>query len=208
MWPLGLCSLAMLYLAFHCWRETAGKKFIPYNILKQLSSALREHRFSDVFALLETSSSALSRSLKLALSKIQPGRPETGREKIEDALAAALDREENKTGQWINYLNVVAVIAPLIGLLGTVSGMIGAFQTIEHGGMGKPELLAGDIGEALVTTAAGLATGILAMIAYFITRHRLNNRLLDTTQTASLLLDALYSAPAPGSRSTPSNNPA
>ena len=84
---------------------------------------------------------------------------------------------EGNALRWIQYLNVIATIAPMVGLLGTVSGMIGAFQTIATGGMGKPELLAGDIGEALITTATGLTIGIPAMIFYFILRNRLDSRL-------------------------------
>ncbi len=90
---------------------------------------------------------------------------------------AAVDGEENSS--------------PMIGLLGTVSGMIGAFATIASGGMGRPELLAGDIGEALITTATGLVIGIPAMIFYFVLRNRLNNIILATTQTATLLIDYL-----------------
>ncbi len=69
--------------------------------------------------------------------------------------------------------------------------MIGAFSTIAQGGMGRPELLAGDIGEALITTATGLVIGIPAMIAYFVLRNRLSNQMLATTQTASQLIDTL-----------------
>ena len=57
--------------------------------------------------------------------------------------------------------------------------------------MGRPELLAGDIGEALITTATGLVIGIPAMIFYFVLRNRLNNIILATTQTATLLIDYL-----------------
>jgi len=88
-----------------------------------------------------------------------------------------LFREESRILQWIQYTNVVAAVAPMVGLLGTVSGMIGAFSTIAGGGMGKPELLAGDIGEALITTATGLVVGIPAMLAYFILKHRLKTRM-------------------------------
>jgi biopolymer transport protein ExbB len=84
---------------------------------------------------------------------------------------------EGNTMRWIQYLNVIATIAPMVGLLGTVSGMIGAFQTIATGGMGKPELLAGDIGEALITTATGLTIGIPAMVFYFVLKNRLDTRL-------------------------------
>ena len=79
----------------------------------------------------------------------------------------------------------------MIGLLGTVSGMIGAFSTISSGGMGRPEMLAGDIGEALITTATGLVIGIPAMIAYFILKNRLGNQMLATAQTANRLIEHL-----------------
>ena len=69
--------------------------------------------------------------------------------------------------------------------------MIGAFQTISTGGMGRPELLAGDIGEALITTAVGLMIGIPAMIAYFILRTRLDNRMMTTAQETGRLWDQL-----------------
>ena len=71
----------------------------------------------------------------------------------------------------ISYLSIIGATAPMLGLLGTVSGMIKAFQTMATGGMGKPELLAGNIGEALITTAAGLIIAIPAMIAYFIFKN-------------------------------------
>jgi len=83
----------------------------------------------------------------------------------------------------------------MIGLLGTVSGMISAFQTIGDGGMGKPELLASDIGEALMTTATGLVIGIPAMVFYFIMKNRLGTQMIATVQAASNLIDDLAEEP-------------
>ena len=89
---------------------------------------------------------------------------------------------------------VVASVAPMIGLLGTVSGMISAFQTIGRGGMGRPELLAGDIGEALITTATGLVIGIPAMIAYFVLKNRLNTAMIATAQAGTEVIEAAEEA--------------
>ena len=89
---------------------------------------------------------------------------------------------EGSVLRWIQYMNVIATVAPMVGLLGTVSGMIGAFQTIATGGMGKPELLAGDIGEALITTATGLTIGIPAMVFYFVLKNRLDSRMEEFEQ--------------------------
>jgi biopolymer transport protein ExbB len=105
---------------------------------------------------------------------------------------------EANTIRWIQYLNVIATIAPMVGLLGTVSGMIGAFQTIATGGMGKPELLAGDIGEALITTATGLTIGIPAMVFYFVLRNRLDARLEE--------LEAWMESPESSSPEEPSQS--
>ena len=67
----------------------------------------------------------------------------------------------------LGYLSIVTQVAPMFGLLGTVTGMIGAFDKIGMGQMGSPEKLADNIGEAMITTAAGLIVAIPAMFAYF-----------------------------------------
>ena len=79
----------------------------------------------------------------------------------------------------------------MVGLLGTVSGMIGAFGKIGSGGMGKPELLAEYIKEALFTTAAGLMIAIPAIFAFFIFRNNLSRIIRDAEGEYSFLLDAL-----------------
>jgi biopolymer transport protein ExbB len=91
---------------------------------------------------------------------------------MESAMEEASVEETNAGLRVISYLSITAQIAPMVGLLGTVSGMIKAFGKIGKGAMGKPELLANDIGEALITTAAGLLIGIPAMFAYFYLKSR------------------------------------
>lgn len=191
MIPLGCSSLALLFLIFHSYRETARRKFVPDAALPDLSRFLVARDLPAVIHLVRNSPSVLSRGLEPALARARPDAADANKEQVEAILAETLEHEENSVGQWINYLNVVATIAPMIGLLGTVSGMIGAFQTISRGGMGRPELLAGDIGEALITTATGLVIGIPAMIAYFVLRNRLDNRMLEVSQTATKLVDHL-----------------
>ena len=112
-------------------------------------------------------------------------------EKVDETVREQFELEEHNIGQWIHYINVIASVSPMIGLLGTVSGMIGAFQTMSAGGMGRPELLAGDIGEALITTATGLCIGIPAMIAYSYFNNRLNNQLVENAQRANAVCESL-----------------
>lgn len=184
MYPLGLCSLIMFFLIFYAWKETHPKKFFTSEQLDSASTTIENGDIEISRAQLETSGGLLARALSPALKKINKGH-----EKAESLFIENLEAEENTVNQWIVYLNVIASVAPMIGLLGTVSGMISAFQTIGRGGMGRPELLAGDIGEALITTATGLVIGIPAMIAYFILRNRLNSAMIATAQAGTELIE-------------------
>lgn len=191
MYPLGACSLAMFFLIFYSWRETHPKKFFTKEQTDSVEKALTSGDVEQGRNQLETDNTLLARSLTPALKKLHKGR-----EKTENLFIENLEAEENSVAQWVTYLNVVASVAPMIGLLGTVSGMISAFQTIGRGGMGRPELLAGDIGEALITTATGLVIGIPAMIAYFVMRNRLNSAMIATAQAGTDLIDAAESEEA------------
>ena len=189
MYPLGICSVIMFFLIFYCWNETAEKKFFVAERVNAFRTALDAGDTQQGLNHLKTPNTLLNRAVMPALKKI-----EKGPEKSEALFIENLEAEENSVAQWVTYLNVVASVAPMIGLLGTVSGMISAFQTIGRGGMGRPELLAGDIGEALVTTATGLTIGIPAMIAYFILRNRLNSAMIATAQTGAELIEAASNA--------------
>ena len=188
MYPLGLCSIAMFFLMVYSWKETAQKKFFVSEQVDASEVAFNSGNTQQGIKHLQTTETLLTRAVIPALKKI-----DKGPEKSEALFIENLEAEENGVAQWVTYLNVIASVAPMIGLLGTVSGMISAFQTIGRGGMGRPELLAGDIGEALVTTATGLTIGIPAMIAYFVLRNRLNTAMIATAQTGSELIEAASS---------------
>jgi biopolymer transport protein ExbB len=87
----------------------------------------------------------------------------------------------------------------MVGLLGTVSGMIKAFQTMGSQGMGKPELLAANIGEALITTATGLIIAIPAMFSFFYFKKGFGKTMATLSRNISYLLDALESGKRPAS---------
>ena len=97
----------------------------------------------------------------------------------------------------IDYLSVIGATSPMIGLLGTVSGMIKAFQTIGTQGMGKPEVLAGNIGEALVTTATGLIIAIPAMLFYYGFRNSFIKTAASLGRNVGGLLDTLETGELP-----------
>lgn len=191
MWPLGALMLACFYLCFLCWTLTARKKFLPEGVAQALVPALRQRDFAAARAAAQRFDTVLTRLLAVGLVKGRKQVADGNREAIEAALVEASEAEENAVSQWVNYLNVIATVAPMVGLLGTVSGMISAFQTIGDKGMGKPQELAGSIGEALITTATGLVIGIPAMIAYFYFRNRLTSRMIEVGQEAGVLIDEI-----------------
>jgi len=191
MYPLGLCSLTMFFLILHCWRETQRSKFISSSGTEQLAESLSKGNIEEDIGRLSQIPTVLSRTLSESLSRAKIPMSDRNREKVEATMVESLEGEENNINQWINYLNVIAAIAPMIGLLSSVSGMIGAFQTISSQGMGNPNKFAGNIGEALITTATGLVIGIPSMVFFFVMRNRLNNAMLATIQSANSLLDFL-----------------
>ena len=94
-------------------------------------------------------------------------------ELLRDMMAEAGQRHNRRRAKVINYFSVLAQAAPMMGLLGTVSGMIKAFGTLQQKGMGNPSELAGHISEALITTATGLVIALPSIFLYFYFRDRL-----------------------------------
>ncbi|MDQ8204129.1 MotA/TolQ/ExbB proton channel family protein [Pelagicoccus sp. SDUM812003] len=191
MIPLVLTSLAMLTLAIHCFRETRASNFGLNQNVSDISLLLREGDVSKAIEELSNEATTLGRSLRCGLAKLDPRTGQGEIRSVEEEIATTIELEENAISQWIHYLAVIASVAPMIGLLGTVSGMIGGFQTMASGGMGRPELFAGDIGEALITTATGLCIGIPAMVAHSYFNNRLNTLVVETSRRASAVTEAL-----------------
>ena len=89
------------------------------------------------------------------------------------------------------WLSTVANLAPMIGFLGTVSGMINAFQAIKEAGDVEPSMVAGGISEALITTAAGLIVGILIQFCYNFFSNRIDKIIADMTEQTAAFIDLL-----------------
>ena len=191
MWPLGACSLLLVTMVVMNFMKVNTKKMMPPDILAEIFASAQNQDVGAVWQTTNANRSLFTDALAAGLRHINPEDLEGSKDKMEGAIAEAVVRQEAQAGFWINFLNLVAGIAPMIGLLGTVSGMIGAFQKIGQGGMGKPELLAGNIGEALITTATGLVIAIPAVFFYFLFRNNLNRILMQAEEGFSLVLDRL-----------------
>jgi biopolymer transport protein ExbB len=95
-----------------------------------------------------------------------------GKQIAEEGMMGELTKENGKMQTWISYLSVIGVCTPMIGLLGTVTGMIRAFATLGSSGIGDPSSLASAIGEVLTATASGLMIAIPAFGAFYFLRNR------------------------------------
>jgi len=132
--------------------------------------------------------------LKAGLDRIQDDELDT--DSIEKGLEEAASVELAKPYTWINMLNTIGSIAPMIGLLGTVTGMIGAFSVLTNQAMGgdASQQMAGDIASALWTTAAGLVTAIPTLVAYFIYKTKFGTIAAEVNRLAGEMVFTLVRA--------------
>jgi len=118
----------------------------------------------------------------------QQGQP---RDIIESSLAEAILKETPRLERFLPALKVLAAIAPLLGLLGTVTGMINTFHVITVHGTGDPRLMAGGISEALITTQLGLAVAIPILVITALLGRKANRIASDMEEKAMALIAAL-----------------
>ena len=176
MVPIALCSvIALAYIVERSIRLGRGK-LGPPRFGRELLDAVRNGGAHQAIAICEAARHPLARILSAGLKR--NGGPVLEVEKaVEDAGA----REVRHLSANLKPLVVVAMISPLLGLLGTVWGMIGAFSNIAgQDALGKPELLASGISQALITTAAGLAIAIPTQAAYFYFKGKIDRFVRDT----------------------------
>jgi biopolymer transport protein ExbB len=191
MYPLALCSIGTVTLCVLCIRMVSRKNLMPAGVVVPLRAAAEQRDVGQMYSLCRATPCLFTKGLLPGLRKINPEDPAASKADMEGAIAEAVSREEAQVGFWINFLSLITGISPMLGLLGTVSGMIGAFETIGFGGMGKPELLAANIGVALITTAAGLIIAIPTMFAFFIFRNNLSRIVRDAEGEYSAIIDGL-----------------
>jgi biopolymer transport protein ExbB len=142
-------------------------------------------------AICAANNSAGSRIIGSA-ARVLTENPDAGYQAVRDAIEDEGGRQSANIWQRIQYLNDIAVVAPMIGLLGTVIGMIHAFIGLaEDFGSQKPTALAAGVSQALVTTAGGLIVGILATIMYSYFRGRVTTVVTQIEERCNLILQRL-----------------
>ena len=186
MWPLGLFSIVLLYFIIRNVILLREKEMLRPDLFNKIEKYLIDNN-------IKSAREICSKNESLITSVLDAGLKRLDEENINDLSQVMEAIEEAGNEQMviymkpINYLSIIGSTAPMLGLLGTVSGMIKAFSIISQGGMGDPGKLAGSIGEALVTTATGLVIAIPAMIAYFIFK----NNFIKTMSTMGIKVSDL-----------------
>jgi biopolymer transport protein ExbB len=160
-------------------------KIVPPQLIDEIEGMFENEEYQEALELCEAEPNFLTNVLAAGLPKIN-----AGFETMKAAMDEMAEEETIKLQQKIGYLSLIGNIAPMMGLFGTVSGMIKAFQTIaQMGASVTPSHLADGIGQALVTTFLGLFVAIPSMIAYFFFRNKVVRVTLELGAIADDLVE-------------------
>ncbi|HEY7754554.1 MAG TPA: MotA/TolQ/ExbB proton channel family protein [Steroidobacteraceae bacterium] len=186
MWPIMLCSVIAAAIILERLWTLKRKRVIPRELTDRVWKLVETRTLNDRHIEALARNSPLGRVLAAGLANRHQGR-EIMKEVIEDTGRHVVHELE----RFLNPLGTIAAISPLLGLLGTVTGMIQAFEAITSQGVGDPQVLSGGIGEALITTAAGLIVAIPALIGYRYLRGLVDFLVVEMEKEAMKLVQAM-----------------
>jgi len=186
MIPLAICSMVMVYLAGDGYLRTMKKRAIPAEQLEAVKGFFREANYQGAYEFCKANPSSLTNVLRVGISLIGEGKSiaETG-------MAEELSKENSFIQTRMSYLSVIGVCTPMIGLLGTVTGMIKAFSSLGTSGIGDPSGLSAAIGEVLVATASGLFVAIPAFGMFYFVKARATAMVHDINDSINMLFRAM-----------------
>lgn len=190
LWPILVCSIVAFAIAIERLFALRREEIVTKSFMEQVSKSLKRNRVMEAIELCERTPGPISSILKAGLLKHDRPRQDI-REAIEDASVHEVPRLEKN----LPVLATIAHISPLLGLLGTVTGMVQAFQVIEAKASAvnpvNPGDLAGGIWEALLTTVAGLCVAIPTYVAYNYFTSRVDGFVLEMERSATDLLNII-----------------
>jgi biopolymer transport protein ExbB len=186
MVPILLCSAVALAIILERFWSLRRANVVPPDLGTQVRSWARTRKLDPEHIEALRSNSPLGELLAAALSVRMRSR-DIIKERIEDTGRHVVHRLE----RFLNTLGTIALISPLLGLLGTVFGLIEMFFAVMVSGVGDPLKMAGGIGQALVCTASGLCVAIPAYFFHRYFRGRVSDYVVDMEQQTILLLDEL-----------------
>ncbi len=188
MGPLFIISIWCLALVIEGFFRIRRSKFAPPEIVRELEAAFAEENYQRAWVVCKSRSTFLTNILRYGLERIGKGRIA-----CETAISEHSLKESMIFRTKISYLSTIGVVSPMVGLLGTVTGMIKAFQALGQEGIADPSKLGAAIGEVLIATATGLAVAIPAFFLYYFFRNRLQLVIVLAEDVINnLMLDVKY----------------
>lgn len=167
MFPIAICSVLTVYLIGDGVLRTGRARLAPPEHEQNVKTLFRQGDYVSAYNYCKEHPSALTNVLRVGIGLLGDGK-----EVAEEGMTGELAKENSKIQTYISYLSVIGVCTPMIGLLGTVTGMIKAFAKLGASGIGDPSGLSAAIGEVLVATASGLIIAIPAFGAFYYLRNR------------------------------------
>lgn len=187
MVPIILCSIIAAAICIERFWTLRSSQIAPKNLLATVWSWIRSNQLDNKRLRELRMSSPLGQILAAGLNNSRRGR-ELMKEAIEEVAGQVVHEME----RYLNTLGTIAAITPLLGLLGTVIGMIKVFASIKLEGTGNTAVLAGGISQALITTAAGLTVAIPALFFHRFFQRRVDELVVSMEQEAIKLVEALH----------------
>ena len=186
MWPIIFCSVVAVAIILERLWALQSSRVIPRDLGQKVCNWIEADQLSDQLITALQQNSPLGQLLAIGIANRDKPRALMV-ERLQDGGRHVVHDLE----RFLNTLGTIAAVSPLLGLLGTVAGIIHAFNAITANGIGDPRVLSGGIGEALITTAAGLSVAIPSLIAYRFLRGKVERLVVRMEKEAMRLVDAL-----------------
>ena len=188
MVPILLCSVAALAIGIERGWALQGSRVVPPSLLREVQRWARDGLGDPTWLGELAAGSPLGQVLAVGIANAR-----RGRSLMKEAMTEAVAAVSHDLERYLTSLGIIASISPLLGLLGTVVGMIQVFSALMLDGAGHPEALAGGISEALITTAAGLTVAIPSLMLHRFFLRRVDDLVVQLERQAAHLVDATHS---------------
>lgn len=187
MWPILACSVIAVAIICERFWTLNHRAVTPTDLTTEVQQLVERRDLNPARIKMIRDNSPLGRILAAGLDN-----QGSGRYVMKDAIEEAGRHVVHELERFLNSLGTIAAITPLLGLLGTVIGMIKVFAAITSFGVGDPTILASGISEALITTAAGLSVGIPSLMFYRYFKGKVNALTVSLEQEALRLVEIIH----------------
>jgi biopolymer transport protein ExbB len=186
MYPIIVCSIIALAVFLERLWVLRRKHIIPVEFILKVEELLKRQKIAEAIFLCQSNTSSIAKVFLAGLKN-------TGRGMwlVKEAIEERGGREAITLEKHVGILSTIANLTPLLGLLGTVSGMIKTFNVISIQGVGNPAPLAGGIAEALITTASGLCIAIPTLVCYRILKDKAESLIFEMEESSIKLIEIM-----------------